>query len=270
MEYQEQDARRLVGGNFDAEVVHVGNTVRRTAGPWTPAVHAVLAYLASVGFAGSPIPMGMDHSGREILSFIPGDVGHYPLAAYMRSDATLIEAARLLRAFHDASALFRLPDGAIWRQAAADPGPVEVVCHNDWAPYNAIFRDQHLVGMIDWDFCRPGSRLWDLAWMAHTWVPLRDDTDAAAQGWVAPPSRSTRLRLLCDAYGLTDRSQVLPRIRARMLGTAEWLEQGAANGETVFLRLVQEGHAAGYRRAVRFLDQSWESLEAALQVDESS
>lgn len=254
----------LTGGNFDSEVVRIGKTVRRRSGPWTPGVHALLRHLAASGFRGSPVPLGIDSHGREVLSYIDGEVGHYPLASYMLSDATLISVGKLLRSLHDLTERFALPPGAVWQQAAADPGPVEVMCHNDWAPYNAVFRKQTLLGFIDWDFARPGSRLWDFAWAAHTWVPLRDDQDAALQGWRVAPSRPRRLRLLCDAYGVSDREAVLPIVHARVLSIAQWLEDGASRGERVFLRLVGEGHADGYRRAAHYIEGVWTALEAAL------
>jgi hypothetical protein len=53
---------RLDGGNADG-AVRVGDTVRRAAGPWTSAVHALLAHLAGQGFVGSPRPLGVDEQG---------------------------------------------------------------------------------------------------------------------------------------------------------------------------------------------------------------
>jgi len=44
----------LSGGNATGGVVRKGQTVRRPAGPWTPAVHALLAHLHAAGFAGAP------------------------------------------------------------------------------------------------------------------------------------------------------------------------------------------------------------------------
>lgn len=44
----------LDGGNMSGRVVRVGDTVRRPAGPWTQAVHALLAHLHAVGFHGAP------------------------------------------------------------------------------------------------------------------------------------------------------------------------------------------------------------------------
>src|SRR5262249_49783642 len=42
------------------------DTVRRPAGPWTPAVHALLTHLHAAGFHGAPRPLGIDEHGREI------------------------------------------------------------------------------------------------------------------------------------------------------------------------------------------------------------
>jgi hypothetical protein len=39
----------LEGGNMNGAVVRIGDTVRRPAGAWTPAVHALLNHLHTVG-----------------------------------------------------------------------------------------------------------------------------------------------------------------------------------------------------------------------------
>ena len=51
-------------------MVRVGDTVRRPAGPWTPAVDALLRHLEDVGFPGAPRALGRD---RHVL---PGVVAH--------------------------------------------------------------------------------------------------------------------------------------------------------------------------------------------------
>ena len=63
---------RLEGGNVGG-AVRVGDTVRRSAGPWTPAVHALLAHLEGTGFTGAPRPLGFDEQGREVLTFLEGE-----------------------------------------------------------------------------------------------------------------------------------------------------------------------------------------------------
>ena len=107
---------RLEGGNAGG-AVRVGDTVRRAAGPWTPAVHALLAHLAGKGFAGSPRPLGFDARGREVLTFLAGEtVGSArPWPGWVYAEDTLRQVARWIRSFHRAVADFVPPPGAVWR-----------------------------------------------------------------------------------------------------------------------------------------------------------
>ncbi|HWS37279.1 MAG TPA: aminoglycoside phosphotransferase family protein, partial [Actinoplanes sp.] len=153
----------LTGGNVSAGVVRVGDTVRRPAGPWTPAVHALLEHLWSVGFRGAPRPLGLDDKGREVLTFIPGEV---PWPVPMDSVAPV---GRLIRDLHDACASFTPPPGAHWNQLIPADRDDQIV-HHDLAPWNLVAGDR--LAFIDWDGAAPGSRLWDLAYAAHGFVPL--------------------------------------------------------------------------------------------------
>jgi hypothetical protein len=99
----------LAGGNLSV-VVWVGDTVHRSAGPWTPTVHQLLATLRATGVTEVPEPFGLDEQGREVLCHLPGTVGNYPILSWMRSPTILHEAGSLLRRVHDADApLANLP-----------------------------------------------------------------------------------------------------------------------------------------------------------------
>src|SRR5262245_33001210 len=90
----------LAGGRTTAGIVRVGATVRRRVKPGAAFAHALLRHLETRGFDGAPRFVGLDETGREILSFLPGSVppelGHF-------SDDQLAAAARLLRSLHDAT-----------------------------------------------------------------------------------------------------------------------------------------------------------------------
>ena len=133
---------RLDGGRAGG-AVRVGDTVRRAAGPWTPAVHALLAHLADQKFAGSPRPLGTDRQGREMLTFLEGrTVGSsLPWPEWVHADATLAQVAWWLRRYHDAVADFVPPAGAVWRMGG-QWRPGLIIGHNDTAPYNAVWRDR--------------------------------------------------------------------------------------------------------------------------------
>lgn len=64
-------------GQPTATVRH-GDTILRPAGPWTPAVHALLRHLEEVGFPASPrvVGDGYDGQGREVLTYIEGRIAH--------------------------------------------------------------------------------------------------------------------------------------------------------------------------------------------------
>ena len=110
----------LSGGNMTT-VVRVGDTVRRTAGPWTPTIHAFLRHLRAAGFDLVPEPLGLDDRGREILSLLPGAPATYPLPRFAWSDETPHVVAATLRAYHDASTNFELPPDASWQWPAGEP-----------------------------------------------------------------------------------------------------------------------------------------------------
>jgi chloramphenicol 3-O-phosphotransferase len=186
----------LPGGNMGG-AVRVGATVRRKAGPWSPTIHGLLRHLRQGGVAWVPEPLGFDEAGRDSVSYLPGTVPQYPLPAWIWADSVLVDAATHCRELHRVGATFDRT-GAVWQLPAHEPA--EVICHNDVAPYNMVFVDRQLNGVIDWDTASPGPRSWDMAYLAYRLVPLTDPAngDAIASD---PAERARRLRLLCDVYG---------------------------------------------------------------------
>jgi phosphotransferase family enzyme len=180
-----------------AGVERVGDCLLRAAGPWSDSVQALLRHLWARGLDWVPEPRGRALDGREAVAFLEGEVPAYPMPGWVWDDAVLVDAARRLRELHDATLDFDRA-GRCWRMPVHEP--VEVVCHNDFAPYNFAFRDRVLVGVIDWDTASPGPRVWDAAYLAYRLVPLAapGNPDALAS---SAAERARRLRLLCAEYG---------------------------------------------------------------------
>ena len=181
------DEELLTGGGLN-EVVRVGSTVRRPAGPWAPRVHELLRRLAPLGF--TPEVHGIDPEGREVLGYLPGEVGHPPLSEALRSEETLVAYARMMRRLHDASISMVGTDG--WQLPTLEPA--EVVCHGDLAPYNVVFAGGLPVGVIDWDTAHPAPRWWDVAYAVYCLAPFSPE-------WGTPESRWERAELFCSEYG---------------------------------------------------------------------
>ena len=241
------DEEVLVGGN-SSTVVRVGDTVHRPSGPWTPAVHQLLTTLRAAGVTEIPEPFGLDEEGREVLSYLPGIVGNYPMPPWMWSRTILHEAGALLRRVHDASVPLA-HRAAIWQMPAHEP--IEVVCLNDVAPYNMVFQDGHITGLIDVDMASPGPRIWDLAYLAYRLVPLGEYTDEDVPDSDARPGR---LAALIRAYGYDFAQAAILRTAAdRLADLAVFTDRRATDtGSNDFV-----DHAALYRRdRDRLLDLS--------------
>ncbi len=232
----------LPGGNMNA-VERSGNTVLRNAGPWTPTVHRFLNHLADAGVDWVPKPLGIE-GGRERVSFVHGDVPLYPLPGWVWADAVLEDGARRLRQLHDASVGFDL-DGAIWQAPAKVP--TEVICHDDFAPHNLAFVDGAIVGAIDFDFCSPGPRLWDIAYFATRIVPLTGTTPEGAPGM---DDARRRVELILSAYDSDATWDDVLRVAiVRLLDLATFSMAKAV--ELGKPHLVRD--AEGYERDARFL-----------------
>lgn len=261
------DEQRLAGGNTSV-VVRVGDTVRRSSGPWTPVVQDLLGHVRAQGFELAPEPLGVDDAGREVLRFVPGDTvgATQPWPAWVWSDDLLAEAGQAARRYHDAVASFR-PSGLVpWRAGPAALGDGEIVCHNDFAPYNVVSVGGRLCALFDWDFAAPGTPLWEVAFMAWHWAPLHHPALAESLGWSEPDRLHGRLRLLCDSYGLDDRSGLVDEIVRRIRSSRDGIVHGAAAGDDVFVRLEAGGHAEEMAKTLRHVETIAEALRRALHA----
>lgn len=233
----------LTGGGVN-QVVRVGATVRRPAGAWSPRIHQLFEHLQTRGFTGAPRSFGTDALGRDIFGFLPGDVGHYPWTPEVAGDAALASGGRLLRAYHDATADVAASWHDGWHQPAREP--VEVICHNDVAPYNCVYDGDRVVGLIDFDAAGPGPRSWDLAYAVYRFVPL---------GSAAGPRTEERLALFFDAYGADEplRRAALASVAPRLRALTDFMRAAAAAGDAAFISHIARGDLDHYLRDIALL-----------------
>ncbi|SDT57067.1 phosphotransferase [Actinoplanes derwentensis] len=191
----------LPGGNT-VGAVRIDGVVHKRASPWTSTVHALLRHLEDAGFDGAPRALGFDEQGREMLTYLPGEVigERVPWPGWAFADQTLVQVAQWLRRLHDLTADFRPPPDETWF-AGASMGPGMVIGHQDAAPYNAVMDGDRLAGFFDWDTAGPSTREFDLAFAALSWVPLYASGAARHLGFPDSADRSRRLHLFLDSYG---------------------------------------------------------------------
>lgn len=254
-----EDEQPLSGGNVSDGVVRVGDTVRRPAGPWTPAVHALLTHLYEAGFRAVPRPLGIDDQGREVLTFVPGGVVWPDRFALVEPTAGLVRVARLVRDFHDAVKDFTPPADARWQVLVPAEG-ADIIAHQDLAPWNLVAEGEEEWAFIDWDTAAPGSRLWDVAYAIRGFVPLSAHPD-----WQSPDA-AARLRLFADAYGLdeTERRALVPMLGRRTRAMHDFLRDQSDRGNQPWARLWAEGHGDAWRGDAEYIEERQEQWERAL------
>jgi Ser/Thr protein kinase RdoA (MazF antagonist) len=253
----------LRGGTANRGQVHrVGDTVRRPLRPTSPATHALLRHLEDVGFDGAPRVLGVDDTGREMLSYVPGQAVTAPPPAWGLTEAALRSVGELLRRFHDAAAGFDHTRYA-WSNPVPAPFDGAGIAHNDPNLDNVVFRGGRAVALIDFDLAAPGAPVWDVAAAARLWAPLRarSDIDDLRRGRALP-----RLRILVDAYGLdaAERARFVTALR----DNHEWMigivRAGAARGVPGFAAYWTPEAAARNRRFRAWVERHAEAIEAAL------
>ena len=262
----------LAGGGVTEGVVRVGDTVRRPVGPHSPLVHALLTHLESVGFEGAPRFLGIDRAGREVLSYVEGEVAGRPRPPWIADEERLASVGRLVRAYDDAAASFIPPPGALPdtepagppEAPPAPPYPPELIGHVDITPENVVFRDGRAYALIDFDLAKPATRADEMFNAMMWWAPLADprDVDPLLQGADVP----RRARILADAYDLSgaDRERVIEVAVMRTRRSWHLMKQRAQTHGGGWQRMWDEGVGDVIKRREAWLDQHGPALTAAL------
>lgn len=164
-------------------VVRIGDGIRRKAPLTNGLVVPLLCYLEKVGFAGAPRVLDASDPAFPLFEFLHGEV---PALGWF-GDPVLIAAAQLIRRYHDAT---RPLLSKIKGQADGD-----VICHNDLAPFNCVFRGGMPIALIDFEAAAIGRWLNDLAYATWMWLNLGDPRISAM-------TQASRIGVFAGAYGV--------------------------------------------------------------------
>ncbi len=222
---REDSPEPLRGGNMNLPLKR-GNLVYKDAHGASETIHRLLCHVRGRGLSWLPESYGI-REGKHILSYIRGEVPA-DTPDWLWTGELLREGARRLRQWHDATEDFSL-EGATW--LLENDEPREVVCHSDFAPYNIVFRDHEFEGLIDFDLCCPGSRLWDISYALYRFVPLLPESDLG-RGFETSPlpgeGKIQRMKDFLNAYGggeqkyLYDIPEALAKVQKRLTALSEW------------------------------------------------
>lgn len=252
--------KQVLSGGREGKIVKEMDKVVRPGNAWTPYVHDFLTYMHENGFSNIPKPYGISAEGKEMVSFVEGEVYNDSLPDMILTDEVLVDVAKLLRCYHDVGEKYmqRLTGEEVWM--LPKHSPQEVMCHGDFAPYNLTFVDGSVHGIIDFDTLHPGPRLWDIAYAVYRWIPFVSPTNPDYRNDLDEQIR--RIKLFADTYGLcTDARKDLPNMMVeRIQSLVSYMQREAEKGNEDVLRNIEEGHMKMYLDDIQYICENEQRL----------
>lgn len=200
---------------------------------------ALLDYLHGQGWSGAPELFARDHEDRLIHACLRGTSIH---DGRLLSDDYLVRTAELVREFHDLTAGTSLANGQ------------EVVCHNNLAPRHTISQRDLPYAFVDWEHAAPGLRVQDIAHVCWKFVPMGPDAVDAPR----------RIRLICDTYGLIDRTRLVEAVLWWQDRSLRGIESAAQAGAAGNGDLRSRGTAQQVRAETAWVHEHRRELERAV------
>jgi Phosphotransferase enzyme family len=229
-----------------------GDIVHRPTEFWSGAVHGLLYHLEIAGF---PAPRLVSNDGHEeVLSWIEGESGPSGWAKIV-PEAGLRDWAAFMRRYHTAVAGYRPPHDSVWSSGSGGCGPGEIVCHGDFGPWNGVWRDGSIVGLLDFDHARPASPLFDLAYALEYAAPFRDDSECLR--WLRHPGlpdRSRRIEVFCHAYGVAVPDDIVDRVAQQQRLVLQNCEALGRRGIEPHATWVRHGYLETVRARIRWTE----------------
>lgn len=258
----------LTGGIANAgSVYRVGDTVRRPRKPQSETIQLFLEHLHHRDVTEAPYPLGFDAGGREVLGYIEGTAPAPPYPDWVAGDALLVQVATLQQRLHRAAMSFKPPPEPVWGTGGdyfppgAD-GPL--VCHNDMGVSNVIVGNQRVRGIIDFDYIRPVTPLFDIAVAVRHWVPFAAPENQE-HPWGDQVAQIRRFRLFCEVHDLDyDERRSVLELAIRFLVQAQRnIASLASNGHEGFQRLIASGYLHRNANTVEWLTKHTPHLAGA-------
>lgn len=260
----EKDTEELRQGNI-SKVTRNGNIVYRDLKPQSSTVHRLLLHLENKGVTFTPRFLGVDENNQEMLSFMEGDtIEDYPCQKELQSKSVTVQmAAKMLRVYHDATLDFERCPEDIWFLNYEGGLQKEVICHNDFAPYNITFKDNKPVGMIDFDTVCPAPRIWDIAYAVYRFVPLSMEVyDPIRKKYrlydktLDCLERKSFINLFINTYGIGNSHEVLQTVIMRLQALVQLFDTECGKGNSAFIKMKEEGHQQFYVNEIAFIQEN--------------
>ncbi len=220
--------QELLEGNVNPPILK-NNKIYKKAHKASWTIDLLLKHVRKKGMNWIPESYGIDN-GFHVIEYLKGKTIHNN-PRWIWEIEVLIQIATMLRQWHDATQDFECKKSD-WLLANFEKK--EVICHNDFAPYNILFINKKPTGLIDFDTCSPGSRLWDISYAAYRFIPIfpmKGETEFNEYSLFTRKEVLQRLKLFLKVYGHSEKDkyfsvdETFAVLQRRLEVLAQWSEE---------------------------------------------
>ncbi|MGL5353888.1 MAG: phosphotransferase [Clostridium sp.] len=257
-----KEETQILNGNM-SEVFREGNIVYRKMKTQSKTIHKLLLHLEKKNIDFTPNLIGVDiEKNLEKLTFVQGEtIDNYPMKNDKNYKIEVIQlVAKMLREYHDATLDFERSTEDTWFLEYEGELEAEVICHNDFAPYNITFKEGKPSGIIDFDTACPAPRIWDMAYTAYRFIPLSMDVYLPHKKiygkydkTLDSLERKELLKEFIKAYGFGNTSDVMENVVLRLQSLVKLFDTECQRGNYSFIKMKEEGHQSFYIKEIEFI-----------------
>ncbi|EGP4841376.1 TPA: phosphotransferase [Enterococcus faecium] len=238
-------------GNMST-ITKKGNTIYKSKPHNIQTVKRFLVYMEPYDLN---IPKYLGETSDKIhLSFVKGNSIHSN-TDNISSEKRLVmikSAAKLLATYHLATEKFPVLEEDKYFFSYNGSLEKDVICHNDFAPYNLTFEDYEAVGIIDFDTICPAPREWDIAYALYRFILIDKNIKNEYQKFI---------KLFLKAYEYQKDTDFFPIVIERIQALINLFDDEISKNNQSFIEMERKGHKKFYIEEVQRINNAWTSCD---------
>lgn len=214
-----------------------GNTIYKSKPYNIQTIKRFLKYMEAYNLN---IPKYLGETSDKIhLSYVNGNSIHsntYNITFEKRMDM-ISSAAKLLATYHTATENFPVLKEDRYFLSYKGSLKNDVICHNDFAPYNLTFEDYKAVGIIDFDTICPAPREWDIAYALYRFILIDKNMNNKYRELI---------ELFLKEYDYKKDTDFFPIILERIQALIILFDDEISKNNQSFIEMEKNGHKKFY------------------------
>lgn len=231
------------------------NYVYRPKTSYSFLINNFVQHLNRSGFTYSPTFIACNES-TDVFSYISGNSIDLNELKDIQQHKQLLKAlADILKQFHDIGSSYINTHSSYFLDYTGND-PLETICHNDIAPYNMLWENHQITGLIDFETICPAPRSWDIVYAAYRFIGLGQERCTYLKKLNDKRQKETIRELshyfgVCCDYPFSE--FFLNTLIERLQSLVNLFDREVSKDNEAFIRMKEEGHQEFYRSEIQYI-----------------